>query len=195
MSKENEYSVIEDYLLSEYNAIKNGFTDDDTIICKHIGTFTQDILISFVSLIERYLVQNAEYKKIQNRLTYIIIECIQNIIYHSNKSLDNNQLAYIIVSKNSSGYTLHSANLLETKNIANLEEKLDEFLKTKNDVLSKLFTKKIQKPVINEEGHGGIGLLTMVDKSGKDFKYKITKFSDENSLFHIELTVKYKSFK
>lgn len=192
MDIEKEYKTCSDVILSRYQDIKNELPKDSTIICQHLGTFSQSILISIVSLVEHTLVQNGEFSHLQKRLTYLVIEAIQNIMYHSNKLPDANQLAYIIVKKNKLGYTIYSSNSLETKNIYSLEKKLDEFLSVKKDILSKLFAKKIQTPTINESGHGGLGLLTMIRKAGKGFKYEITKVSENYSLFYVKLKLNYK---
>jgi hypothetical protein len=192
---EEEYKICSNEILSEYQIIKNEFDNETTIICQHIGTFSQDILISVVSLVEHALIQNGELKSLRKRLTYLVIETIQNIMFHSDKLPDTNQLAYILVTKNSWGYTISSSNSLETKNIKSLVKKLDEFLSVKTAVLSKLFTKKIQSPGFDSNGFGGLGLLTMVHKSGKGFRYEISKVSKTYSLFHIELKLYYKSYK
>ncbi len=192
MKAEEEYKICSDVILERYQDIKDNIPENDTVIIQHLGTFSQDILISIVSLVDHALVQNGEFKNIQKRLSYLVIETIQNIMFHADKLPDDNQLAFIIVSKSKSGYTICSSNSIATKDINTLEQKLDEFLAVKSDMLSKLFVKKIKSPKIDNEGHGGLGLLTMVSKTGKDFHYEITKVSDNFSLFQIKLTLNYK---
>lgn len=183
------YDICEKEVLFEYNTIKESLSEDSTIICQHLGTFTQEILISFVSLIEHSLIESGEDKLIQRRLIYLIIECIQNIIFHSDKLPDNNQLAYMIISKNKYGYSIHTSNTVLSENINKLVENIDELLKVRKDVLSKLFTKKMEKPEIDIKGRGGIGLLTMISKSGKNFNYKVSSLTNEYSLFHIKINI------
>lgn len=195
MKEELEYDICSTEILSEYQLIKDTVSKGNVAICQHIGSFSQDILISIVSLVERALIQNGESMQLQKRLTYLIIECIQNIIYHSDSLGDAGQLAYIFVTKNKKGYTIHSANSIQKKSIKNLEIRLHDFLDVKTDVLSKLFASKIQSPIIDKEGHGGLGLLTMISKSGKGFKYEVTKASKNYSIFHIELKINYKNFR
>ncbi len=194
MNIEEEHSKCEDQILADYNKIKEGLDKEDVVICKHLGTFNQHILISIISLVDHALVQNGESLNVQKRLSYLVIECIHNIINHSNLKSDKNQLAFLLLVKNKSGYTIYSSNALETINISSLEKKLDELLVQKKNVLTNLFKKKIETPEINEKGFGGLGLLTIIDKTGKDFKYKITKVTENFSLFHIELDVKYKNY-
>jgi len=194
MVEQQEYELCSAEILSEYRQIKEVLSTSNIAICQHIGTFSQDILISIVSLVERTLIQKGEPIRLQKRLNYLIIECIQNIIYHSDNLPDENQLAYIFVTKNKKGYTISSANSIENKNIEALESRINGFLDVKTDILAKIFSSKIQNPIIDKNGNGGIGLLTMVSKSGKGFRYEITKASKNYSIFHIELKIKYKNF-
>ena len=194
MNLEEEHIKCENQILSDYHAIKANLKKDDVIICQHLGTFNQHILISIISLVDHALVQNGEYLSLKKRLSYLVIECIHNIIFHSNITSDKNQLAYLLIVKNQLGYTIYSSNAMESKNIDALKEKLQELLAFKKSTLSNLFKKKIQTPKFNENGFAGLGLITIIDKSGKDFKYKITNVSPEFALFHIELAINYKNY-
>jgi hypothetical protein len=183
----------EDQVLDDFNAIKGKLKKDDVIICQHLGTFNQHKLISIISLVENALVENGEYLSLQKRLSYLVIECIHNIIFHSNVSPKDNHLAYILIVNNKLGYTIYSSNIIGTENINSLEDNLDELLAQKKRKLSNLFQKKIKNPEINENGYAGLGLLTIIDKSGKGFKYIVTKLTPAFALFHIELDIKYKN--
>jgi len=195
LSIEEEHIICENQILADYHAIKENLKKEDTIICQHLGSFNQHILISIVSLIDHTLVQNGEYLGIKKRLSYLVIECIHNIIFHSNITSDKNQLAYLLIIKNELGYTICASNAMETKNIGILEDKINELMAIKKSALSNLFKKKIQTPEINENGYAGLGLLTIMDKSGKDFHYKITRVSQSFALFHLELNINYKNYR
>ena len=194
MDIEEEHIKCENQILANYHAIKENLKKDDVIICQHIGTFNQHLLISIISLVDHTLVQNGEYLSIKKRLSYLVIECIHNIIFHSNITSEKIQLAYLLIIKNELGYTIYTSNEMETKNIEVLENKINELLAIKKSALSNLFKKKIKTPEINENGYAGLGLLTIIDKSGKDFSYKIMRVSQAFALFHLEITINYKNY-
>ncbi len=193
MKKINQHKFCEEQISFFYNKIREDL-GEDILVCNHLGTFSQSMLISIVSLVERSLNMSGESNKLKKRLIYIIIECVQNIIFHSSKSPDNHQLAYLIIAKNDQGYTLYSSNSLNVIFVDSLAKKLDDFLKVKLDILTKIFTKKITNPVIESEGRAGIGLLTMIEKSDKNFKYEVLKVSDDYALFFIQINLFYKNF-
>lgn len=184
--------ICEDIILSEYVIVKKDILKNGDIVCQYIGTFTQNILISFVSLLENYMNESIASHIIQKRLTYLVVETIQNIIHHSYKHPDNSQLAYIIISKNKSGYTINTSNAIETINTPSLIDKVEYLLKTKKNRFPELFRKKIANPEINDNGLGNLGLLTIVSKSDKNFNYKISTMTSIYSLFHIEIKLNYK---
>lgn len=192
MKNQDENTICEERISSVYNEIREKL-EDNTIICNHLGTFSQSMLISIVSLIERALNSYGESDRLKKRLIYIVIECVQNIIYHSNKQSDNHQLAYLVLAKNDKGYVLYSSNSMEVSYVNDLVIKLDELLKVKPDILSKVFTKKISNPNIDESNRGGIGLLTMIEKSEKNFQYEILKVSNTYALFIIQINLLYKN--
>jgi len=189
---EEEYAMANDRVLSEYHKIKGSLSAKDIIICEYLGAFTQDVLIDIVSSIEETFDRKEKTTAIEKRLTYLIIECIQNIIFHSDKFPKIDQISYVIVTKDDNSYTISSSNSLERKNISKLEKKLNSFLSLKSEILSELFLQKIRNPQINENNHGGLGLITMANKSGKGFKYRTSKVLENYSLFHIQLKLHYK---
>lgn len=188
--KQVEHDICSEKILQEYQQQKELVSSKNFVICQHIGSFSQNILTSIITLTERSLIHQGEPINLQKKLTYLIIEIVQNIIYHSVKFKDENHLAYIVITKSKQGYTISSSNALDKKSIKTIETKIDNLLAIKPTALSKSYIKKIQSPTIDQDGNGGIGLLTLINKSGKGFKYNITSISTNYSLFHIELKIK-----
>lgn len=195
MEDTSEHTECSNKILLEYQLIKNELGKNDVIICQHIGSFTQGILISIVSLVERAMIQTGESIRLQKRINYLIIETLQNIISHADKLSDENQLAYLFISKNKKGYTIHTSNTIKNTNIKVLETQLAEFLNVKPKTLSKILASKIQQPKIDEEGRGGLGLISIINKSKNGFMYDISKGSKNYSLLHIKLDIHYKNFR
>tara|TARA_B100000809_G_C15128200_1_gene527200 strand:+ start:2426 stop:3004 length:579 start_codon:yes stop_codon:yes gene_type:complete len=179
-----ERHICETVVLSEYDIVKSDVSKKDTIICQYIGTFSQGILISIISVIEQHMTEHIIPKTIQKRLSYLIIESIQNIIHHSFKLPDNSQLAYIIISKGDNGYNIHTSNVIRSVETPELLKKVNFLLKTKKELLPTLFKKKLKKQEINAKGHAGLGLLTIINKSDKNYNYKISEVTSNYSLFH-----------
>ena len=189
---ETENIECEEFISLEYDKVKAIASDEGTVICQQIGTFSQDILISFVSILERQMIQSVESKTTKNRLIYLVIECIQNIMFHSDKLPENHQFAYLIVSKNSLGYSIYTSNSVQSIQIPEFVKKIDLLMAAKKDSLSDLFLSKIKKQELNNRGHAGLGLLTIIDKSGKNFNYKVSEMTSNYSLFHLEINLKSK---
>lgn len=194
MNEEKNTLISADKIRAEYTLLKKELPNNSIIVCDHLGFFTQDVLVSTIASLEASFSKNEPPKSYNKRLTYLVIECIQNIIFHSDDLPKEYQIAYILVAKNKNAYTISSSNALHTKNIDALEKKLERFLSLRTEILSELIQKRIQNPEINKNGHGGLGLLTMVNKSGKGFEYKISKILKNYALFHIRLKLNFKNY-
>lgn len=190
--EEAEYNICEKEVLLSYNAVKDNLSaNNSVIICQHLGTFTQEILVSFLSLIENSLLQNEAAKIIHKRLVYLTIESIQNIMRHADKLPNNNQLAYVVICKSGPVYSLYSSNTVVTENMEALVRKIEKLSDIKEEDLNELILEKIRLPKISNKGGGGIGFMTMIIKSKRDFDYKILKLSSKYSLFQLQLNLKY----
>ena len=62
----------------EYQDLKKG-SNKENVVCHHVGEFSQEILISLISLIDNSLLKNSLSTGFKKRLKYIVIEAIQNI--------------------------------------------------------------------------------------------------------------------
>ncbi len=194
MEKTVQYEHCQEFVLNEYNNIKDNLGEDEKIVCQHIGTFKQDILISIISLLDHALVENCEPKGLSKRLSYITIESIQNIIQHSDNFPDDAQLAYLLIIKNNDGYQLKSSNTILNNQVDKFSSKMDALLKEKISHLKALFEKKMKSGKINKNGRAGIGLLTMVSKTGKEFNYDIIEITNDMSVLNFDLNLKYKNY-
>lgn len=193
MEINKEYQICEEKILLAYESAKKNIAPE-TIICNHIGTFSQNLLISLVSLIERSLTQNGESEKIKKRLIYLVIEGVQNIMFHANQLPEKHHLAFLIIVKSESGYFINSSNSLEIKKVPKFTAMLDELLNVKVSVLTKLLKNKIKSQTINSDGHAGIGVMTMVEKSDKNVRYQVVKISPNFALFSIKLNLLHSNF-
>lgn len=188
-----EYNKIETQVLNQYNILKKSFGEEE-ILCNYIGKFSQDILISIISLTEHALVQSAAPKTVKNRLLNIIIECVQNIIFHNNNLPDNSQLAFIIVTSDDEGFKVYATNTILNNKITDLQDKVEVLMKEKKESLMSLISKKMKNPEAISKGHGRIGLMTILTKSGKNFQYIIDKLSENYALFQLKINVQFKDY-
>lgn len=190
MSVQIQYDQCEDKLLAHYHDLKSNLNSDEVIISNHIGNFSQEILISILSLIDNALIKNTESVAFKKRLKYLVIESIQNIIHHSDKMKDGGQLAFFLMTNSKDGYKMYTSNTLLNSMVPNFLTCIKQFQKADTEELKSIFEKNLKQAELNEHGRAGIGLLSILYKTEKDFNYELIKVGKDISILNLSLTLK-----
>ena len=184
-----EYNRCEKEILEKYTKNKYAIDTDDKLLCSYIGNFNNNILSSTISLIEHGLIELGEPVTTRKRILYILIECFQNIIYHSDGFPDGSKLAYLLVTKKNQGFHINTCNTIKKTSTENLSNKINNLLKKDQVELSKIFDEKLEGYIDKNEGYGGLGLVTILSKSKKMFNYKINNITENFALFELNINL------
>ena len=111
-----------------YQIFQKLSTDDLSLIYQ--GEFNDDITEKIISLSEYNIAKKSELSKFKKKISFIMIECFQNIIRHA----ENPSMTYrptnksrIFLTRNiDNTYYIASANLIENKKIDFLKSKLNK---------------------------------------------------------------------
>ena len=188
MKLDHQYEDCERVVLKEYQALKNDSTNEQ-VVCHHVGEFSQEILISLISLIDNSLLKNSMSTGFKKRLKYIVIETIQNIISHSDKVNNESLLAYVVLTENSDSYTLTVTNTIFNKNTSHFIDCVKDLIKADKTELNTIIEQRLKLAELDENGRAGIGLLSMLYKTDKNFDYKFTQIGDKISILNLSLTL------
>jgi len=189
---EERYEIASDAILSDYQKIRGELPEKEAVIAEYFGVFTQEELFGIIDSVENFCDEKGKSVGFERRLIYLIIESIQNIMFHSEKKISVKPKSYVVVYECDNVYTVLTSNIIETKKVFELKKNLTTLLSLESEKLTKLYEEKIQNPKINKEKHGGLGLISMTHKSGQEFSYDMVEISEELSLFRFELKLQYK---
>lgn len=188
MGINKEYADCERIILKEYQELKNKHSHH--IICSHIGEFSQDILISLVSLTKNSLLKDTHLTGFKRRLEYIIVEIVQNIIRHSDKIENESLLAYFMVIEGKDAFHLYSSNTIFNKKTPKLVDCINSLLKADMNELNTILEKNLQSAELNQNGRAGIGLLSTLYKTDKNFSFELKQTGEEISILSLSLSLK-----
>ena len=184
-----EYNRCEEEILEKYSENKYNIGVDDKLLCSYIGKFDNNILNSTISLIDHGLIELEESITTRKRILYILIECFQNIIYHSDGFPDGSKLAYLLVTKKKNGFHINTCNTIKQTSKENLSNKIDNLLEKDHTELSKIFDEKLEGYIDKNEGYGGLGLVTILSKSKKMFNYNFNNVTENFALFELNINL------
>jgi len=170
----------------------NNHLIDSKISLSYFGAFSDEITTKLISISEFYLQHKSEIGKLKNKVSFLIAECFQNIVRHTdtieNKSKINHSDFFQLNVLNDR-IALTSCNLIENKYIVDLEKKLIQVNSLNADALKKLYTDLLKNGEFSDKGGAGLGLIEMARKSGLPLKYKFTDLGNDTSQFFLLLEI------
>ncbi len=152
------------------------------------GNFTPQITQNIINLTEKKFYVDDQTKTIRKRISFIMIECLQNITRHQDKPDDfemaNSDL--FILQKFSNAIFVSAGNIVKNEHISSLKHKLDSVIGLTADELKKHYKDVLESGEISDKGGAGLGILSMARRTEGNIVYKFRKINDEYSYYYIQ---------
>jgi len=152
------------------------------------GVVTNENSVPLLMLLEKEM-ENSEFGFVgRKRLFMFVLESLQNVTRHSNKSHHAN-MSMVVYSKTGTGYTVTTGNVLPTHSIDDLRVKLDEVNKLDTKDIRNVYRQMLSTAELSDKGGAGLGLIEMAKKTGNKLDYDFVPIDDEYSYFILSKTV------
>lgn len=149
----------------------------------HSGNITQDYVDEVIEFVSNLEVKPALIRK----LSFLIVEVLQNIIHHSDKTPKGETFAYFELIKNNDDFIIKTGNLISKDHTEDLEKRLNCVTTSSEEEIKKKITNKLSDGTFSEKGGAGIGLLTIRKKVGDGMNYEIEYFKKNYNFLHFEI--------
>jgi hypothetical protein len=152
------------------------------------GAVTNENSANLLLLLEKEM-ENSEFGFVgRKRLFMFVLESLQNVTRHSNKSHHAN-MSLVVYSKTNNGYTVTTGNVLPTSAINELKAKLDEINNLETKEIRSVYRQMLSTSELSNKGGAGLGLIEMAKKTGNKLDYDFVPIEDEYSYFVLSKTV------
>ena len=154
------------------------------------GDVSDDITDGIIRITE-FNVNNFEMlAKMSRRISFIMVECFQNVVRHGAKSPDSDQdksgglfAARLLGDAN----YVSSINMIDMKEVELLREKLNQLNSIEKDKLKALYLEVLNNEQLSAKGGAGLGLIQLARKAGQPISYDFEDISDQLSNFYLSL--------
>ena len=153
------------------------------------GRFTQSITKSILSVTEKRLEIEKTELSTKKKVFNIMVECLQNICRHVEKS-ENSSKAIFMIGKKEDEFIIYSGNVISNERIAGLQNKLTAINSMDSEELKRLFSSIISGSDLSESGGAGLDLIDIAKKSGNKLEYNFEKMNDTHSFFSLKTSIK-----
>lgn len=173
--------------------LKRVFFDlaSDNLSFAYTGSFSDALSIKMIDL-ARFNIESKGYGVgMQNKVSFLMGECYQNIVRHGIGKNDLNNLherTNLLFLRNVRGsHIITSANRVSSKTVTDLKRKLDRVNSLTADELKDIQKDILMKGEINEKGGAGIGIIQMARKTGQKLEYAFEPIDSKHSLFYLQI--------
>ena len=141
------------------------------------GAFTQNLTRKILSLAESNLQRFVDKSSLQNRIYFIMVEGLQNVTRHQEKSLESNtdHAGIFAIQKVGERYVITTGNTIVNTKVDSLKQRLEKVNNLDREELKKLHREILSTGELSEKGGAGLGLIEMARRSGNrlifDFEY------------------------
>lgn len=167
--------------------------NDDEYCLLYNGNFIDTVTSKIINIAKVSLIQRGELIRTQNRFSYLIAECFQNIIRHGGHKehdIKKDPLPGFFMAKiKNNFYDLVTGNLILNANIPPLQKQFDTVNALSIEELKALYNKTLAEGELSEKGGAGLGLIDMAKKTNQKLEYKFINISDQKSMFYQRLVM------
>ncbi|MBL7889366.1 MAG: SiaB family protein kinase [Bacteroidia bacterium] len=132
-----------------------------------------------------------ESQKLKKRLSFLIAECFQNVIRHSDEpevlNSTNNKPTVFVLRNHCLSHYISSSNLISNEKKDGLEAKLNTINTLSSEELKALYLNSLAHDQISEKGGGGLGLIEMARKSGSPIDFSFEHINYYHSIFFMQV--------
>lgn len=165
----------------------------DNLSLIYQGNFSDDVTAKILHLSENNIDNKGDLVKLKRKISFILVECFQNIIRHKEQFKDEeiaeNSSGLFITRNIGNDYFITSANMLETQEVESLREKLKNINSLSKDDLKELYLRTLENSEISERGGAGIGLIEMARKSGNKLEFDFEEIDKKFSYFYLRIWI------
>jgi len=162
----------------------------DSFVLLYMGVFDDELTSILMDINDA---SKFEMKSSRKKISFLIAECFQNIVRHS----DNEHKAAIgfdipemfLLRNRKSMHHLVTTNIVRNKDREKLTESIDHLKSLSKEELKELYLKVFTSSCHSEKGGAGLGLIEMARKSGTAPSYKFEALGNNYSNFFFQVNV------
>lgn len=170
------------------------YMEQHNILLLFKGAMNAELISSILQITEHKLEKYNEQPKIKKKLFNILVECLQNVYLHLDKTKQLNiasedDSAILIIGKLDDGYKIITGNYIENQNALKLSNNLDYLMELDDEDLKEKYREVLSDQGFSEKGGAGLGLIDIIRKSGRKVDYNVKEIDETFSFFSMQVKI------
>jgi hypothetical protein len=161
------------------------------------GNFTPTITENILTLTESKFSKDEETFKIRKRISYIMIECLQNITRHQDhpETDSGKDSGLFVLQRTKYKVFVTTGNVIKTDKKDKLEKHIQTITNLNAGELKEYYQKVLADGDISEKGGAGLGLISMARRTGGHLSYRFDKIDNTYSYYYLQNEIPFENIK
>ncbi len=165
------------------------------VILSYKGSITSELINEVLETVEEKLVEIDESGKTRKKVYNVLVESLQNLYHHievKHEGVEENldpKFGILLVLKEDDEYKVITGNFIKNNKIQFLKEKIDKINSMSKEELKDMYKFILNHQKISAKGGGGLGLVDIARKTGKNVLYEFYQYDDNYSFFNLTIEV------
>lgn len=167
--------------------------EKDNIMLSFKGNVTSELLTSVLQIMESKMERLNEPSKIKKKVYNILVEALQNLYHHMDKSSEDlshqHNTVIFMIGKKEETYCIYTGNYIKNENADKLKDRLEKINSLNPDELKAHYKEVLNNGMMSEKGGGGLGMIDIARKSGQKLEFNFQKVDDELSFYSLNIKI------
>lgn len=159
--------------------------EKDQLSFSYRGPFHESLTERIVDISENTVVDQLGLKKTNRKISFLLVECFQNIIRHGEKvggeQTELQDEGMFSFRNNGDSYVINSINIIKDSDVEVFKNTVDLVNSKSPEELKEFYKKQLVENELSEKGGAGLGLIEIARKSGNKLLYE---FEPKGNGFH-----------
>lgn len=155
------------------------------------GELTDNLIERTIRIGENSIRQNNEYSQSRKKISFLIAECLQNVIRYEEKPKivhqTNNRPSTFMVRNIGNSYYITSCNLIKNEKVDDLRNKLKKINNLDQGDLKNTAKKLLATKIYSKKDETGLGLVELTKKSDHKLEYDFEHVNFYLSSFYLQV--------
>ncbi len=166
------------------------------VLLAYKGDITSDIINDVLEAVELKLAEADEKGKTRKKLYNVLVESLQNLFHHIEENPDieekevRGKFGVLVIEKTENDeYKVTTGNFINAEKEGFLKEKIDKINSLSRNELKDMYKFILNHQRLSPKGGGGLGLVDIARKTGKELTYKCIPYNDKYSFFDLKIKI------
>lgn len=159
------------------------------LIFGYKGTLTNELVTAILQLSDTKLKELKASFKIKKAVINILIECLQNVLYHAESTESGGNHCIFLLGQTNDRIYVRIGNYVQKENESHLKSRLDSMNALEAEEIHNRYLEVLDQGQISAKGGAGLGILRILKDSGQPVSYEFHPVDDSKSFFCLEVNV------